>query len=681
MKQAGILCILVFSILLSPFSNGHAESTNKTILISFDGAQPQVIEKLLEQKKLPRDGGFAELIGKGTRARGMTSVLPTLTATSHITMATGAYPERTNIPMNSFHNTESPLTTTTSGFAAPISAETLWEAAKRQGKKVITIAFAGADGRGDNRSGDQTLGFGVSDGFSVVKSMNASHYDSTSADAWSLGTQACEFAKANIGTEMANQVFFNPNLNTSLGRVDINVLVCDTVFDGQERYDTAFFDFDKDLANGFIARMRQGDWAPFALPPKVSIDPAFPDLARGIVGSWVKLLAFVPDLNTFNIYLGPIVHNVGYPQSFIDEIDKTLGFWPAEPDFFNLERGLIDEATYMEQLERLADYLNDAMLLAIKNYEFDLLMGYQVQTDEAGHEVLLVDPRQQTFEDSAKRERYTGYLEKAYQIADRNLKGIIEAADLKKTNIIAVSDHGMAPMHTFVYPNRILRTIELDEIPLVSVIVTSTGAVNVNPATSLTNAVTSGGAANIYINLREREPTGIVLPEQYATLQAQIAETFKAIKDPVTNEPVFSLVLKMPEENKNLHATSGKSFFRIRDDKQSRRRERDFHLFSEDTGDVVIIAAPGYHLDGSAGIATEAGSFFQPSTFFGQHGHDPRLPEMKAIFYAAGPDFKRLSLKQVDAVDVAPTIAELLGIDPPADAQGKKISARNAHVP
>jgi hypothetical protein len=31
MKQAGILSILVFSILLSPFSNGHAESTNKTI--------------------------------------------------------------------------------------------------------------------------------------------------------------------------------------------------------------------------------------------------------------------------------------------------------------------------------------------------------------------------------------------------------------------------------------------------------------------------------------------------------------------------------------------------------------------------------------------------------------------------------------------------------------------------
>jgi predicted AlkP superfamily pyrophosphatase or phosphodiesterase len=81
----------------------------------------------------------------------MIAVLPTLTAANHITIATGAYPERTNIPMNTFHDTETALTTTTSGFGATINAETLWQAARRQGKKVITIAFAGADGRADRK--------------------------------------------------------------------------------------------------------------------------------------------------------------------------------------------------------------------------------------------------------------------------------------------------------------------------------------------------------------------------------------------------------------------------------------------------------------------------------------------------------------------------------------------------
>ena len=114
----------------------------------------------------------------------------------------------------------------------------------------------------------------------------------------------------------------------------------------------------------------------------------------------------------------------------------------------------------MEQLERLADYLKDAMLLSIDNHEFDLLMGYQVQTDEAGHEFSLTDPRQTAFQDSAKRQRYAEYLERSYQIADRNLKEIIEAASLQKTNIIAVSDHGMAALHTQGFPNRILRTAD-----------------------------------------------------------------------------------------------------------------------------------------------------------------------------------------------------------------------------
>jgi predicted AlkP superfamily pyrophosphatase or phosphodiesterase len=661
MNQSNIvkLCavILLWLLAVTAYADSHHSAPLK-ILISFDGAQPQVIEQLLRNKKLGADGGFATLIREGTQADGMTSVLPTVTATNHITIATGAYPEKTNIPGNTFHDTEAPLTATTSGFSAPIDAETLWEAAKRQGKKVITIAFAGADGRGDQRRGDQTLGFGVRDGFSFVKFMNATHFDALSADAWNLGSQAREFKKANIGTATANQVFFQ---TFSLGQVFLNVLVCDTLFDGQERYDTAFFDFDKNLATSFIARMHQGDWAPFELPLLAPVDTAFPDQSRGKIGAWVKLLAFDPDLSAFNIYLGDIAHNVGFPQSFVDDIDNLLGFWPAEPDFFNLEAGRIDEATYMEQLERLATYLKDAMLLAMKNYNFDLLMGYQVQTDEAGHQFLLVDPRQQTFQDSDKRNRYAGYIEEAYRIADSNLKEIIDAAELGKTNIIAVSDHGMSPLHTQGFPNRILRAAGLLSL-------TSTGSVD--PATSRSNAVTVGGAANIYINLQGRESTGIVPLEQYEDLQKEIEKVFQAINDPVTNERVFDIILKKPRGEFILQE---KSRFGANVAATSRDIERDFHVFGEDTGDVFVVTIPGYNLDFNPGTVAAIGNFFQPSTFFGQHGYDPRLPEMKAIFYAAGPDFKRTTITGVDNIDVAPTVADLLGISPPEQAQGRKI--------
>jgi hypothetical protein len=45
---------------------GDLGSHSRTILISFDGAQPEVIETLLEQRKLSKNAGFAS----GSRIRG-----------------------------------------------------------------------------------------------------------------------------------------------------------------------------------------------------------------------------------------------------------------------------------------------------------------------------------------------------------------------------------------------------------------------------------------------------------------------------------------------------------------------------------------------------------------------------------------------------------------------------------
>ncbi len=158
--------------------------------------------------------------------------------------------------------------------------------------------------------------------------------------------------------------------------------------------------------------------------------------------------------------------------------------------------------------------------------------------------------------------------------------------------------------------------------------------------------------------------------EQYEEYQKKIEGAFKAVSDPVTNERVFEIILKKLREPELLLKTSN---FGGDQEKKRRGIERDFHAFSKDAGDVLVVTIPGYNLDFNAGTGIAVGDFFQPSTFFGLHGHDPRLPEMKAIFYAAGPNFKRKSLENINNVDVAPTVAEILGIDPPKDSQGKKI--------
>ena len=79
-------------------------------------------------------------------------------------------------------------------------------------------------------------------------------------------------------------------------------------------------------------------------------------------------------------------------------------------------------------------------------------------------------------------------------------------------------------------------------------------------------------------------------------------------------------------------------------------------------GDPVIIPNGPYAFYAHASSAPES---TQPH---GEHGYDPHtMPEMKAIFFAAGPDFAHNKrLKSFENVDVYPLITQILGLHAPA---------------
>lgn len=67
-----------------------------------------------------------------------------------------------------------------------------------------------------------------------------------------------------------------------------------------------------------------------------------------------------------------------------------------------------------------------------------------------------------------------------------------------------------------------------------------------------------------------------------------------------------------------------------------------------------------------------------PNPVKGEHGFAPEGPEMRAVFVAAGPSFKRgTTLPAFDNVDVYPLLAHLLGIEP-APNDGTLASTRDA---
>ena len=89
------------------------------------------------------------------------------------------------------------------------------------------------------------------------------------------------------------------------------------------------------------------------------------------------------------------------------------------------------------------------------------------------------------------------------------------------------------------------------------------------------------------------------------------------------------------------------------------------------TGDVVAFSYPPYQFD-----AETPGTLIARSAFFGQHGYVPDVQDLKsntnmrATFLAGGPAIERGEADDVRTIDLAPTIAFLLGIPEPQHAQG-----------
>src|ERR1700704_2025539 len=97
----------------------HSSRSPKVVLISLDGAKPDLIQKFLDQGVLLKDGGLAKL-SRGVVARQNVTATPSLTAVAHIAIATGSSAVHNDIPSNSFHNVAAPITASASGFGAAI---------------------------------------------------------------------------------------------------------------------------------------------------------------------------------------------------------------------------------------------------------------------------------------------------------------------------------------------------------------------------------------------------------------------------------------------------------------------------------------------------------------------------------------------------------------------------------
>lgn len=675
----------------------HGHRSPPVVLISLDGAKPDFIQQFIDEGVLPRDGGLARLSRHGAVASQNITASPSLTAVSHIEIATGSTAVHNDIPSNTFQAIVGPITSSLSGFAAPIggyresplgpstrpTALPLWVQLRQQGKKVVTATWPGADGADISINGtvvqpaqpiritDYTVPFGAfgglgAQGFSLTQSSFALDpavaaalqaagrfsFSPVLATPTPIETFSCASVPTATCTSAATQDL----------KYAIRVAALDTTNDNKVNYDTlVFFDTTRGITAGPFPPPSTG-------PAYVKFGgenaPFFFDGSGARVGAAYFVSQLAPDLSVvrFARYGANFIPRNAPVLADVDDINNSIGFWRPQADFRIPERlspGFTDfpdieiEAMYEDMVKTFVRYQTDIGERAIKNHpDADLVMVYIEQPDGSEHQFLLTDPRQGTNpkdpssigagQDAAKVARYKSYVRFAYQTADKAVKRIADAAG-PDSNVIVVSDHGFAPFHTSVSMTNILKNAGID--------------------TTKVAIRTSGPAANIYVNLQQREQGGTVDPATYNALVTQITE---AVKNAVDPNPKFNGSLEAGRlftvvETRPLQCEAGIG-------------QCTSKTIGQDFGDVFALMAPGYNFDGiqSPGVARLGDAPFSAATttlsmpnFYGAHGHDPKLPVMSATFIAAGPQIRNnTTIRCMRNLDVAPTVMQILGVRP-----------------
>jgi hypothetical protein len=279
-------------------------------------------------------------------------------------------------------------------------------------------------------------------------------------------------------------------------------------------------------------------------------------------------------------------------------------------------------ALVSRQFARLTDF-------AAERTRWKLLCTYLPFPDEALHAWYGRLDATLPGHDPAAAAALRPHVDAMLRLVDGYLGHVVRRAE-KDGAILAVgADHGMTSVARLVRPNVLLARAGLLALD-------GDGAIDL----ARSRAVYAGNSGYVMINRADR-PGGIVAPAEEPSVRRAVREALLAARDGAVAPIVDVLDASRPPPGSGIGGPRA--------------------------GDLYVTLAPAYDFNARA-----SGDPFEAYGPRGTHFQRPEDPRMLASFVIAGPGIAAgVDLGVIRQVDVAPTLAAALGLDPPAHAVGR----------
>lgn len=628
-----------------------ANVPGKVAVLGLDCALPHLIEKHIAEGHLPT---FKKLIDSGVIADNCLVPYPTVTPPNWASIATGAWPGTHGI--TDFHSHKlgtTPVNTNCiQSFDSQLcEAEYLWDVADKAGKKCIVFNYPGA-WPSKMKNGIMVGGRGLAIG--EVRAGMTAMFSRANLCSDMLITSGFyprgikgKFAEAKGWSNLPKKEKEPLEMEAKMVFRDAEVAPAETSWyvlarqSGDNGYDRASLSPSKDFNDAFCT-LSVGEWSPV-----INTSIKMQDGKMEEAFFRCKLVELSDDAEDLRLYISSVGAKTGWsnPPQIAAELESQEGITGITGGIMGYALEWYDLNTFVEINEYYTQFLADCACALLGKHEWDLFFMHAHSPDYAYHMILTEMDPDLTKDEAVRKAAWNAHL-RIYQAQDKMLAQILGVLD-KDTLVITVSDHGAVPDGPNIDPFKMLVPAGLTVLSEKQIDFANVGDIKGRaqglieefrvafqvPDVSKSKCFPQR-AIYIYINLKGRDPEGIVEPGDYKQVQQQIIDALLTYVDPATGKRQISLAL-------------------------TKQDARILGLYGDHVGDVVYAVYPW---------------------FSGQHANILPAAEwgvgnLKALLTFTGPGMKKGYRLQrtCNLVDIVPTICYLMDLPVPSTVEGAVI--------